>query len=415
MFCRTSIFPDGAVWRDACHVGRQCKIAANPHLLQMWFVRLHKVYKKKEAGFPARCSGRVETLRDIMQRIPVFIVSLFLLFCMHLTGCGNKTKAVDDEVQDDLFVEYHEYYFPEKIETLALGELAGYKGRLDSPFPGKRNVKNRRSARGMSRVALPTNLPESRRQLLRAAESAIGTPYVLGGMAPGGFDCSGLVCWAYGNVGVKLPRTAREQSVVGASVRRVEDMQAGDIVTFRHPKRGYHSGIYVGDGKFIHSPRRRSHVKINSLDDPYFHDTFLSARRVKIGSRENLLAQAEQRLQRDTITVHREDSRASRNASRYKRSLSKAEKRRAEKMMAVAERRERNDSYRGRSKRGRDVREEKTSRSDRRSDRSSARESRQSKKVKQVARKESHRKDVSAGRSRKAEQSSGKQSRRKKK
>ncbi|WP_241159310.1 MULTISPECIES: NlpC/P60 family protein [unclassified Desulfovibrio] len=133
-------------------------------------------------------------------------------------------------------------------------------------------------------------------KLLQHARSAIGTPYVLGGSNPGGFDCSGFVHWAYRNVGVKLPRTAREQSVVGEGIRNIEDMRAGDIVAFRHPKRGYHTGIYVGDGKFIHSPRKRTRVRINSLSDPYFSKTLLGARRVSIGSGENLVAQAESRL-----------------------------------------------------------------------------------------------------------------------
>ena len=58
-------------------------------------------------------------------------------------------------------------------------------------------------------------------------------------------------------------------------------MRAGDIVAFHHPRRGYHTGIYVGDGKFVHSPRRRTRVRINSLDDPYFRTTFMGARRVE--------------------------------------------------------------------------------------------------------------------------------------
>jgi hypothetical protein len=73
-------------------------------------------------------------------------------------------------------------------------------------------------------------------------------------------------------------------------------MRAGDIVAFRHPRRGYHTGIYVGDGKFIHSPHRRTSVRITSLDDPYFSKSFLSARRVNVEGSENLVAQAESRL-----------------------------------------------------------------------------------------------------------------------
>ena len=141
-----------------------------------------------------------------------------------------------------------------------------------------------------------SNSQQANQQLLRKARSAIGTPYVPGGMSPGGFDCSGFVCWAYKSVGVNLPRTAREQSVVGKRINNVEDMQVGDIVAFRHPRRGYHTGIYVGDGKFIHSPHRRTTVRINSLDDPYFRGTFLGARRIKMDGTENLVAEAESRL-----------------------------------------------------------------------------------------------------------------------
>ena len=84
-------------------------------------------------------------------------------------------------------------------------------------------------------AALDEDQAQASRQLLRKARSAIGTPYVRGGSSPGGFDCSGFVCWAYKSVGVDLPRTAREQSVVGERIKNQEDMRAGDIVAFRHP------------------------------------------------------------------------------------------------------------------------------------------------------------------------------------
>lgn len=145
-------------------------------------------------------------------------------------------------------------------------------------------------------ASLPENNPVTGHKLVKKAKSAIGTPYVLGGSAPGGFDCSGLVKWTYDSVGVELPRTAREQASVGKKVKDVKDMRAGDIVAFRHPKRGYHTGIYVGDGKFVHSPRKRTTVRINSLSDPYFKSTLLGARRVNLDGSENLIAQSESRL-----------------------------------------------------------------------------------------------------------------------
>jgi cell wall-associated NlpC family hydrolase len=79
-------------------------------------------------------------------------------------------------------------------------------------------------------------------------------------------------------------------------ITRVEDMREGDIVAFRHPRRGYHTGIYVGDGKFIHSPRRRLTVRITSLSDPYFNNTFLSARRINLNGNNDFVAEVQSRL-----------------------------------------------------------------------------------------------------------------------
>ncbi|MFT4302083.1 MAG: C40 family peptidase [Desulfovibrio sp.] len=170
-------------------------------------------------------------------------------------------------------------------------------------------------------AAFDSNQQESGQQLLRKARSAIGTPYVRGGTSPDGFDCSGFVCWTYKSVGVQLPRTAREQSVIGQRITNVEDMRAGDIVAFRHPRRGYHTGIYVGDGKFIHSPRKRTSVRINSLDDPYFKNTFLGARRVKVDGSETMVAQAESRLndfteERVVRELSRDKKKAGKSAAR---------------------------------------------------------------------------------------------------
>lgn len=140
--------------------------------------------------------------------------------------------------------------------------------------------------------------PVKGKLLVQKAKSAIGTPYILGGTSPGGFDCSGLVQWTYNSLGVALPRTAREQASVGKKVHDVKDMREGDIVAFRHPKRGYHTGIYVGDGKFVHSPRKRSTVRINSLSDPYFRSTLLGARRVDLNGSELMLASSTAQLEK---------------------------------------------------------------------------------------------------------------------
>lgn len=65
-----------------------------------------------------------------------------------------------------------------------------------------------------------------------------------------GMDCSGLVVWAYGQIGVSVPRTSQEQATVGQPVAR-EDLQPGDIVTF-YPNAS-HAALYSGEGRVIHA------------------------------------------------------------------------------------------------------------------------------------------------------------------
>jgi cell wall-associated NlpC family hydrolase/FtsZ-binding cell division protein ZapB len=95
------------------------------------------------------------------------------------------------------------------------------------------------------------------------AESVLGTPYVWGGAAPGGFDCSGLTSWAYGQAGVSLPRVAADQAYAGAQVG-YDELQPGDLVLFYEGLS--HIGIYVGNGQMIHAPSTGGVVEYSSID-----------------------------------------------------------------------------------------------------------------------------------------------------
>jgi peptidoglycan DL-endopeptidase CwlO len=89
-----------------------------------------------------------------------------------------------------------------------------------------------------------------RANVVQAALTQVGTPYTWGGAAPGGFDCSGLVMWAFQQAGVSLPHSSQAQANGGQPVA-LSDLQPGDVVTFYSD--ASHSGIYVGDGMVIHS------------------------------------------------------------------------------------------------------------------------------------------------------------------
>ena len=108
------------------------------------------------------------------------------------------------------------------------------------------------------------------------ALSQLGTPYVWGGSAPGGFDCSGLVMWAYAQVGVSLPHSTYAQWGDGVAVSR-DQLQPGDLVFFDGLG---HVGIYIGGGQFVHAPHTGDVVKISSLDESWYASTYVGARRI---------------------------------------------------------------------------------------------------------------------------------------
>ncbi|UXA04965.1 peptidoglycan hydrolase RipC [Mycobacterium sp. SMC-2] len=98
-----------------------------------------------------------------------------------------------------------------------------------------------------------------RATVVQAALTQVGSPYVWGGAAPGGFDCSGLVMWAFQQAGISLPHSSQAQAQGGQPVA-VSDLQPGDVITFYSD--ASHSGIYVGDGMVIHSSTYGQPVRV---------------------------------------------------------------------------------------------------------------------------------------------------------
>ncbi len=86
--------------------------------------------------------------------------------------------------------------------------------------------------------------------VVQAALTQVGSPYVWGGAAPGGFDCSGLVMWAFQQAGIALPHSSQALAQGGQPVA-LSDLHPGDVLTFYSD--ASHAGIYIGDGMMIHS------------------------------------------------------------------------------------------------------------------------------------------------------------------
>ncbi|HJU35869.1 MAG TPA: NlpC/P60 family protein [Gaiellaceae bacterium] len=106
----------------------------------------------------------------------------------------------------------------------------------------------------------------------------LGVKYVWGGASPSGFDCSGLVMYVYGQVGVSLPHYTVAQWNYGDSVSVPRsELEPGDLVFFAGLG---HVGIYVGNGQFIHAPHTGDVVRIDSLNEGWYRSEYYGAKRI---------------------------------------------------------------------------------------------------------------------------------------
>lgn len=112
------------------------------------------------------------------------------------------------------------------------------------------------------------------------AHALLGSPYKYGGASPKGFDCSGLVLYTHGKVGVATPRTSYQQHKTAKNIK-LNEVTPGDLIFFKlHKSRVSHVGIYVGKGRFIHAPKSGKRVAVNQLKDGFWKPRIVSAGRL---------------------------------------------------------------------------------------------------------------------------------------
>jgi len=186
-----------------------------------------------------------------------------------------------------------------KVELTA-AQTSAKKTSLKTARINKNNEKKRYGHQRLLKTAAVTTsepgtlkMSKSHRQRYqKARETAmtklmgqLGKPYQWGGTSPHtGFDCSGLVWYAYKDlVKFKIPRTANEMYHLrdAAPIKR-ESLEKGDLVFFRINGRGTadHVGVYLGNGKFIQSPRTGKDIQISALGEDYWQRHYIGARRV---------------------------------------------------------------------------------------------------------------------------------------
>lgn len=143
------------------------------------------------------------------------------------------------------------------------GKLREARRLLDSLPPEERASFDRATRSG--REDLPDlSGPASGRAMsaVAAVHRALGRPYVWGANGPSGFDCSGLMQWAYAQAGVSLPRTSQAQRYAGRMVP-LSQARPGDLVAYRAD--ASHIGMYVGNGQVVHAPHPGAAVRYDPV------------------------------------------------------------------------------------------------------------------------------------------------------
>lgn len=120
-------------------------------------------------------------------------------------------------------------------------------------------------------------------KVINSARKYLGVPHCMGGKSMKCIDCSGLMAVVFATHGIQLPHSSEEQARYGRIIAENEELKKGDMVffirTYKTSRFITHSGIYIGDNKFIHTSTSLG-VTITSLDDPWWSERYLFATRV---------------------------------------------------------------------------------------------------------------------------------------
>lgn len=146
----------------------------------------------------------------------------------------------------------------------------------DSPNTPKYYRGGKAIGNASSASAMPVSVTGS--QILAEAQKYLGCPYRAGGASPSGFDCSGFVYYVLKQLGLSPYRTPSEQYQMGTSVEKTA-LRVGDLVFFGSG-RITHSGIYAGNGQFIHAPNSRSTISYSDVTTGYWAQNYYGACRV---------------------------------------------------------------------------------------------------------------------------------------
>jgi hypothetical protein len=196
------------------------------------------------------------TVRMLLVFIPILMVSSFPAFSSSAAAARTDTR---------------------KLEAQEIRKVAG--GKKKKRYLNHNLIGARESALQMEEEYLASEFEPEGNTILGNALSLLGIRYRFGGIDNRGIDCSAFVKRVFSSRNLPLPRTAREQFMVGEGIP-AEKLEKGDLLFFHTSARfPSHVGIYVGNDRMIHASSSGGKVIISSIGTSYFRSRYLGARR----------------------------------------------------------------------------------------------------------------------------------------
>ncbi len=244
-------------------------------------------------------------LRMSLPSIPSFVLSGLLLLCLPFSSFASATTshisfsyATRQRMQNRARVlKLYQAHLKKQASYIVEGDAQSRRAlrqhnreqikRHPEWFPGPLKLSDQRwqALAENNHFLSSDHLHNITEVAIHRLEQQLGKPYVWGGTRPDqGFDCSGLVFYAYNKIlEAKLPRTANEMyHYHRATIVANNDLRRGDLLFFHIHSREIadHMGVYLGDGQFIESPRTGETIRVSRLAEPFWQDHFLGARRI---------------------------------------------------------------------------------------------------------------------------------------
>lgn len=265
-------------WTSSMNLDQKLWLVGN---LQTQAVYGAKVYILEERGDWAKVAVEGQATPKNKLGYPGWVPKVQLTKNSHLSALKSKPVAYVKEQTAFLYKDRKlQKPFMEVSFNTALPVLnqQGEKVLLATPDDGSKwiNKDDVKIFNNDESIPVPTA-----DDLIKTAKQFLGLPYLWAGVSGFGFDCSGFTSSVYAAHGIDIPRDSSVQAQHGTYIER-ENLKPGDLLFFAYNEGEgavHHVGMYIGDGKMIHSPNSSSTVKISMVETSGYGDSYHSARR----------------------------------------------------------------------------------------------------------------------------------------